>query len=92
MQVDSSKKNKAMVGKLQTCTIAELSRSTGFSYDSIRYYEKIGLLPPAKHKKNGQKEYDQKEYDQGRKAGAEPGAEAEEELKQKLEEINDVKR
>lgn len=40
-----------------TFSIAEISKSTGLSYDTIRYYEKIGLLPPVKHKENGQKEY-----------------------------------
>ncbi|WP_308858091.1 oxidoreductase [Paenibacillus sp. R14(2021)] len=40
-------------------SIADISKRTGLSYDTIRYYEKIGLMPPAKRTGNGQREYDQ---------------------------------
>lgn len=46
-----------------TFTIAEISKITGLSYDTIRYYEKIGLLPPVKRKENGQKEYEKHHLD-----------------------------
>ncbi|OPH50501.1 hypothetical protein BC351_07540 [Paenibacillus ferrarius] len=46
-----------------TFSIAEISQRTGLSYDTIRYYEKIGLLPPVKRKENGQKEYDKLHLD-----------------------------
>ncbi|WP_171647230.1 MerR family transcriptional regulator [Paenibacillus phytorum] len=46
-----------------TFSIAEISKRTGLSYDTIRYYEKIGLLPPVKRKENGQKEYDKLHLD-----------------------------
>ncbi|MCL6458067.1 MAG: MerR family transcriptional regulator [Gorillibacterium sp.] len=46
-----------------TFSIAEVSERTGLSYDTIRYYEKIGLLPPAKRKENGQREYDKLDLD-----------------------------
>jgi DNA-binding transcriptional MerR regulator len=46
-----------------TFSIAEISKRTGLSYDTIRYYEKIGLLPPAKRKENGQREYDAQNYE-----------------------------
>ncbi|MBW7454528.1 MerR family transcriptional regulator [Paenibacillus sepulcri] len=46
-----------------TFTIADISKNTGLSYDTIRYYEKIGLLPPAKRKDNGQREYDKRDLD-----------------------------
>ncbi|NQX63657.1 MerR family transcriptional regulator [Paenibacillus qinlingensis] len=40
-----------------TFSIAEISEKSGLSYDTIRYYVKIGLLPPTKRKENGQREY-----------------------------------
>ncbi|WP_176707774.1 oxidoreductase [Bacillus sp. FJAT-26390] len=40
-----------------TYSIAEISQKSGLTYDTIRYYAKIGLLPPAKRKANGQREY-----------------------------------
>jgi DNA-binding transcriptional MerR regulator len=46
-----------------TFTIAEISKRTGLSYDTIRYYEKIGLLPPVKRHENGHKEYDKLHLD-----------------------------
>ncbi|WP_274651014.1 MerR family transcriptional regulator [Paenibacillus humicola] len=41
-----------------TYTIADIASRTGLSYDTIRYYEKIGLTPPAKRRDNGQRTYD----------------------------------
>ncbi len=46
-----------------TFSIAEISKSTGLSYDTIRYYEKIGLLPPVNRKENGQLEYEKSDLD-----------------------------
>ena len=46
-----------------TFSIAELSKRTGLSYDTIRYYEKIGLMPPAKRTGNGQRRYDKLDLD-----------------------------
>ncbi|SFJ41559.1 DNA-binding transcriptional regulator, MerR family [Paenibacillus sp. UNC496MF] len=37
--------------------IADISSLTGLSIDVIRYYERIGLLPPAKRKDNGHRFY-----------------------------------
>jgi len=42
---------------IPTFAISEVSKKTGLSYDTIRYYEKIGLIPPTKRKKNGQLEF-----------------------------------
>ncbi|MZQ86429.1 MerR family transcriptional regulator [Paenibacillus sp. 5J-6] len=44
-----------------TYSIAEISGKTGLSYDTIRYYEKIGLMPTIKRSKNGQREYDKED-------------------------------
>lgn len=44
-----------------TFSIAEISDQTGLSYDTIRYYEKIGLMPIIKRNKNGQREYDKED-------------------------------
>jgi DNA-binding transcriptional MerR regulator len=46
-----------------TFSIREISKQTGLSYDTIRYYEKIGLLPPVKRQGNGHKEYDKHHLD-----------------------------
>ena len=37
--------------------IGELAQETGVSSDTIRYYEKIGLLPPARRTESGYREY-----------------------------------
>ncbi|MFF2911421.1 MerR family transcriptional regulator [Paenibacillus sp. NPDC057934] len=46
-----------------TFSIGEISKETGLSYDTIRYYEKIGLLPPVKRQENGRKEYEKSHLD-----------------------------
>lgn len=38
--------------------IGELARRTGLSLDTIRYYERIGLLPPADRNAARQRDYD----------------------------------
>ena len=47
----------------QTFTIAEISQKTGLSQDTLRYYEKINLLPSPKRSRNGQREYVQLDLD-----------------------------
>ena len=44
-------------------TIAEVAERTGLSQDTIRYYEKIKLLPPVGRKENGQRVYSKNELD-----------------------------
>ena len=39
-------------------TIAEVSEKYGMSADTLRYYERIGLLPPIPRDKNGIRNYD----------------------------------
>jgi len=46
-----------------TFSIGEISKETGLSYDTIRYYEKIGLLPPVERQENGRKEYNKLHLD-----------------------------
>ncbi|GGA29505.1 MerR family transcriptional regulator [Paenibacillus physcomitrellae] len=46
-----------------TYSIGEMSEMTGLSYDTIRYYEKMNLIPPAKRNKYGQREYSRSDYD-----------------------------
>ena len=41
----------------QAYTIQQASRQSGISEDTIRYYEKIALLPRAKRKDNGHRVY-----------------------------------
>jgi DNA-binding transcriptional MerR regulator len=38
--------------------IGDLARRTGFSVHTIRYYERIGLLPRADRDRSGQRSYD----------------------------------
>lgn len=38
--------------------IGELSRRTGLSIDTLRYYERIGLLPKASRAPSGHRDYD----------------------------------
>lgn len=45
----------------QTFTIKQTAKQTGISEDTIRYYEKIALLPRAYRKDNGHRVYRQKD-------------------------------
>lgn len=38
-------------------TITEVSKKYGMTADTLRYYERIGLLPPVNRKKNGIREF-----------------------------------
>ena len=40
-------------------TIAEVSRQFGITPDTLRYYERIGLIPPVPRTKSGIRDYDQ---------------------------------
>ena len=40
-------------------TIAEVSRKYDITADTLRYYEKIGLIPPVPRSKSGLREYDE---------------------------------
>ena len=40
-------------------TIAEVSKQTGLSPDTLRYYERIGLIPPVPRNHSGVRDYDQ---------------------------------
>ena len=40
-------------------TISEVSRITGLSQDTLRYYERIKLIPAIKRSENGIREYEQ---------------------------------
>lgn len=40
-------------------TIAEVSRRYEISADTLRYYERIGLIPPVPRSKSGIREYDE---------------------------------
>ncbi|OUO56148.1 MerR family transcriptional regulator [Candidatus Avelusimicrobium gallicola] len=38
-------------------TISEVSKKYGLSVDTLRYYEKAGLIPPVNRKENGIRDY-----------------------------------
>jgi MerR family transcriptional regulator, aldehyde-responsive regulator len=40
-------------------TIKEVSELTGISIDNLRYYERIGLIPPVPRKENGIRDFDE---------------------------------
>ncbi|WP_308752629.1 MerR family transcriptional regulator [uncultured Anaerotruncus sp.] len=40
-------------------TITEVSRKYGISPDTLRYYERIGLLPPVPRNRSGIRDYDE---------------------------------
>ena len=40
-------------------TIAEVSRKYEISADTLRYYERIGLVPPVPRSKSGIRDYDE---------------------------------
>ncbi|MBU5627070.1 MerR family transcriptional regulator [Oscillibacter sp. MSJ-2] len=40
-------------------TIAEVSKRYGLSADTLRYYERIGLIPPVPRNKSGVRDYDE---------------------------------
>lgn len=39
-------------------TIGALARRTGFNVSAIRYYEEVGLIPPARRRPSGHRVYD----------------------------------
>lgn len=38
-------------------TIAEVSEKFGLTHDTLRYYERIGLIPPVNRNRSGNREY-----------------------------------
>ena len=40
-------------------TIAQASQKYGITADTLRYYERIGLLPPVPRNKSGIRDYDE---------------------------------
>ena len=38
-------------------TISEVSQKYGLPADTLRYYEKVGLIPPVNRKKSGERDY-----------------------------------
>ena len=42
-------------------TIAEVSKTFGLTADTLRYYERIGLIPPVKRSSSGIFDYDEKD-------------------------------
>ena len=42
-------------------TIAEVSKTFGLTADTLRYYERIGLIPPVKRSSSGIRDYDAKD-------------------------------
>ena len=51
------------MGTEPTYTIKQTAEQTGITEDTIRYYEKIALLPRAERKDNGHRIYRQKDID-----------------------------
>ena len=47
----------------ETFSISDVANKTGLRQDTIRYYEKIHLLPPAKRNENNKRQYVQLDID-----------------------------
>jgi MerR family transcriptional regulator, copper efflux regulator len=54
---------ESATGRSTLLRIAEVAERTGFSPPTLRYYESIGLLPPAERSGNGYRVYDQAALD-----------------------------
>lgn len=52
-----------MTTTLRRLTIGDLAKASGVTTPTIRYYEDIGLLPPAGRTQAGQRSYDQTDVD-----------------------------
>ncbi len=54
-------------------TIKEVSRRYGLSADTLRYYERVGLIPPVPRTSGGMRDYDEASLDRldGKIAGYE---------------------
>ena len=48
---------------MQTMTIGRLAKQAGVNIDTIRYYERNGLLPPPARRASGYREYRQTDLD-----------------------------
>lgn len=59
-----SKVNFNVNRSIVTMNISELSKRSGLSTPTIRYYEQIQLLPKAKRKANGYREYSENDLKQ----------------------------
>lgn len=46
--------------------IKEFSQQTNLPAKTIRYYEKIGLLPPPRRRENGYRDYDASDVERAR--------------------------
>ena len=42
-------------------TISQVSKQTDISLDTLRYYERIGLIPPIKRSKSGVRDYSEED-------------------------------
>ncbi len=61
MSSESAQKSESkMTGGGEPMTIKEASEKTGVSIDNLRYYERIGLLPPIPRNAAGIRNYDER--------------------------------
>jgi DNA-binding transcriptional MerR regulator len=44
-------------------TVAEVSKRCGLSIDTLRYYERVGLIPPVRRGKGGIRDYSDKDIE-----------------------------
>ncbi|MGH8793168.1 MAG: heavy metal-responsive transcriptional regulator [Stackebrandtia sp.] len=55
--------NSTTVAREQSMTVAQLARRAGVSPDTVRYYERAGLLPPPPRSSGGYRRYDESAAD-----------------------------
>lgn len=48
---------------MQTMTIGRLAKQSGVKVDTVRYYERKGLLPPAARSPSGYRRYDERDVE-----------------------------
>ena len=53
-------------------TISEVSEKYGLTPDTLRYYERIGLIPPVPRTRSGLRDYDHKVHERRRSANRGP--------------------
>ena len=56
LQVIQSRKKQ---GDFYNMTISEAAERLGMTHDTLRYYERIGLIPPVPRDKSGRRDYDE---------------------------------
>ena len=58
-----SRVKRAILTRVQTLKIGQVARLANVSVDTVRYYERVGLLPPARRRSSGYRVFDETAVD-----------------------------